>query len=346
MKMLIKRLLFLTLFVCFMGCSDDDNADVINAPVASFCQTGRNDLLFTCFRTDLFDIKSSITQNSIFPNTELLQIPPYSYPAPPNPSSSLGTVIEISGDESIQPLLDNNNCCDITEILDRFPANPSFQWNSITSQLVAVAIFQTQVEISTNGNRIKNIEDIVWTWNSGMGGDTQSGGKTTVEFSSGRDVQEGEILDTITELNENQVYVWAVWAWNENGTAVSFSSRAIPFVVENLPSIALTEPEQLTATNGIWTIVSATDINTNINVTQDFPIQIFTVDLNCDDTTGNDNPIFSTFPNNLMGTIDTIENKITFGTIDFSNLFFPCDERLITRANYDNELLEVIYENR
>ena len=111
---------------------------------------------------------------------------------------------------------------------DTTGATPGFAWEATGQDLVYLSVFDTNIQASSN--RILNSERIVWSWHSGLG----TGREGAVFFEDGRDVINGRMLENgpPTPLEAGASYVWAVWAWDDQGKRVTYSSREIKFTVE------------------------------------------------------------------------------------------------------------------
>jgi hypothetical protein len=94
-----------------------------------------------------------------------------------------------------------------------------------------VAVFSERVAIDNAKNQIINDDAIVWAWNTGMG----TGREGTIGYLDGCSVIDGEIQYGIDPdpLVQGATYLLAIWAWDQRADEVRYSSREIPFVVEN-----------------------------------------------------------------------------------------------------------------
>jgi len=101
---------------------------------------------------------------------------------------------------------------------------PAFSWKATGQTLVCMAIFGTNINITTKAGltTIGNPSDIVWMWNSSM----SSGREGSVFFQQGCPVSGGQPDYTATPnpLTSGKTYTWAVWAWDASGIAVTSSS--------------------------------------------------------------------------------------------------------------------------
>jgi len=109
---------------------------------------------------------------------------------------------------------------------DTVAETPTFTWRVTGRRYVYLGVFSNNFVVS-NGNII-NINDNVWAWHSGLG----TGREGNVSYSDGVNVVRGELqIGPPTSLRSGQGYVWAVWAWGNNGTEITHSSKEMFFVV-------------------------------------------------------------------------------------------------------------------
>lgn len=148
-------------------------------------------------------------EDLVFSNSFQIQIPGYQY------SDSEGIVYYVRGDTSFQ-----------ASYPDTLNSMPVLAWDSIGMKIISVAIFISP--IVTVNNDIVNTEDIVWKWDSGM----DVGRKGYVQYTEGKSVIDGELVDNVTPLKEF-TYYWGVWAWNSEGNRILYSSRLLEFYVLN-----------------------------------------------------------------------------------------------------------------
>lgn len=293
-----------------------------------------------CFDSGLSQITQNLTQSPIFSDTELINTPNYIY-TNGNLNNGLPRDIEVRTDDSVQELLGLTDCCNIVSALNKVDTEPIFEWNSVNNELIAVAIFESNVKLSSDLRRIENVEEAIWTWNTGIGGETKNSNKTRVSYSQGKDIIDGEITESITPLEPGKVYTWAVWAWNAQGTSVEKSSISIPFLVEQAKSIPLVNIFQLaTSSNESWLLQSAINLSTMNDESGSFPFRDFQLFPMCnpdDDTLSIVMYESSTYPQN----IDFFENSsrnvngwvdILVGDYEFSEFEFSCDEFLTVKA--------------
>lgn len=114
--------------------------------------------------------------------------------------------------------------------LCRVTGEPVFTWKVTGERLVYVGVFEDNVTV-TDG-RITNTSSNIWAWHSGLG----TGREGNVLFQQGVDVRDGilQVGRAPTPLQEGRTYVWAVWAWDEEGVQVIKSSQEIFFGVESV----------------------------------------------------------------------------------------------------------------
>ncbi len=116
------------------------------------------------------------------------------------------------------------------DFFDIVSNRPSFIWEKTQSKYVMVAVFNERVAINNEKNQIANKHSIVWAWNTGM----STGQEGAIGYHDGCNVIDDEIQYGITPepLEYGHTYMLAIWAWNQKANEVKYSSREIPFVVE------------------------------------------------------------------------------------------------------------------
>lgn len=116
-----------------------------------------------------------------------------------------------------------------------------FSWNPIivTNQKlendrIVVALFKSVIQVSNLKNEISNKEDIVW-----MGFGQKN--KNAIDFNEGKMVEYDKISQKMVKIYNAKIenlspgiYVWAIWAYNTDGTEIVAASREIPFRVSNI----------------------------------------------------------------------------------------------------------------
>jgi hypothetical protein len=154
-----------------------------------------------------------LNEDLIFKNSQEIQIPPFKYVLSP------GDTVYVRGDLSFN-----------SEVTDTVPPTPVLSWDSVKSNIVCAAIFAKSIQ-SDDHTITNDTSDIVWIWHSGL-----SGGKNgLVKFEEGiRNFNQSqpESLLRAAPLDEGQTYYWAVWAWDNSGIIIKFSSRQLKFTVK------------------------------------------------------------------------------------------------------------------
>jgi hypothetical protein len=172
------------------------------------------------------DFSIPFTNQNIFRNTEYIQVPSFEYKDEYNGKTY--TFHGTCGD-SIHKTPDFIKVIPYN-YFDTISSHPAFSWAKTNSKYVMVAIFNERISIDYEKNQIRNINSIVWAWNTGMG----SGLEGEIGFNNGCDVVNGIIQYNLkpTPLGNGQRYILAIWAWDENAKNIVASSREIPFVTE------------------------------------------------------------------------------------------------------------------
>ena len=117
-----------------------------------------------------------------------------------------------------------------SEIIDTVPSTPTLAWDSINSDIYCAAIFKNSMQVE-NHSIVNDTSDIVWIWHSAL----TEGSNGLVKFEHGikkMNILPSESLQKPDSLNIGQIYYWGVWAWNNSGTEIIFSSRELKFIVE------------------------------------------------------------------------------------------------------------------
>lgn len=143
-----------------------------------------------------------LNEELVFPSSYQITIWSYEYLDP------AGNVFKVQSDTNYTLLADTLN------------DSPVLAWDSIPLKYVSVALFTNPPVVQ--GGEIRNSEDIVWQWHSGM----EFANYGRVQYFEGRNVI-NEIIDyenSPVPLNEGHYY-WAVWAWGNAGVRVLFSSK-------------------------------------------------------------------------------------------------------------------------
>lgn len=175
------------------------------------------------------------------------------------------------GDASLYDLIGAESCCDLLNHIDTVLNEPRLVWYDPENyKLKAVAIFDKQIKLTKDGQRILNTEDIVWTWNSGMDSGYYYDQKMEIKYSWGKMVHSASIAEgPVVPLVSGKIYSWLVWAWNDNGTQVIASSREIPFIVNGIKTISVESVRQI---EGTWHINKLTNADGDEIIDDDFPI--------------------------------------------------------------------------
>lgn len=105
---------------------------------------------------------------------------------------------------------------------------PPFVWEPTEKKYVFAAIFDDE-NIDVKDSKIINKDKIIWAWHSGLG----SGKEGSVSFYDGRKVLNGEVTNELPDkLKSKNYYIFGVWAWNNDGTQILYSSEVIYFYIE------------------------------------------------------------------------------------------------------------------
>ncbi len=155
---------------------------------------------------------ASLSNNDlIFSNSLPLEIPSYTF--------TLGSKeYFVRGDTSY-----------FSNFLDTLPSTPVFKWDTVNVSLIYVGVFD--VPIHTENGSITNSNDLIWAWHSGM----LRGKNGLVQYIDGKTVKsDGSYSDSDpAPLISGNTYYWGVWAWNNSGTQIWFSSRLLKFYVKD-----------------------------------------------------------------------------------------------------------------
>lgn len=153
-----------------------------------------------------------LNEDLVFSSCYEIKIPPYRY------LSDHGDSVFVRGDLSYN-----------TDIIDTVTTTPTLSWEEVESNIICAAIFKNSIVVDNKS--VKNGEsDIVWIWHSGLSG----GENGLVQFSDGIkefDTDNPESVPKPEPLMQGEVYYWAVWAWDNSGIEIRFSSRELRFVV-------------------------------------------------------------------------------------------------------------------
>jgi hypothetical protein len=172
-------------------------------------------IVFVCF-IGIFVIKCTQETNEmnnadlIFHNSYQLKVDPYSY----------------IGADNVKYLCQGDTIY-YTAIPDTFDSQPLIKWDSIKLNVISVSIFTSPVSVADN--KIKNSNEIIWQWNSGMKFDKIS----SIKYLEGKNVLNNIVdYDHLPNPLKPGIYYWAVWGWNSEGTRILYSSRQMSFYVQ------------------------------------------------------------------------------------------------------------------
>jgi len=98
-------------------------------------------------------------------------------------------------------------------------SQPSFAWRATGLKYTVITIFESKIDLQGR-DQIANPEEAIWTWNSGMG----RGREGNISFSDGRDMNNGEIQETITPLSPGKYYI-AAWAYDDQYNLICSSNE-------------------------------------------------------------------------------------------------------------------------
>ena len=152
-------------------------------------------------------------EDLVFNYSYEIKIPPFRY------MSVHGDSVFVRGDQSFN-----------SDIIDTVPSTPTLSWEKVESDIVCAAIFKNS--INAGNHSINNdVSDIIWIWHSGLAG----GENGLVQFEHGIKEIDPDNPDSSSEpepLMHGEIYYWAVWAWDNSGIEIRFSSRELRFVVD------------------------------------------------------------------------------------------------------------------
>lgn len=108
-------------------------------------------------------------------------------------------------------------------------STPSIFWEPTGQPIVMAAIFNDN-NINVSNNNITNWNRAVWAWHSGMG----TGREGNLLFLDGKRVVNGDIdyNNPPLALDTNNYYYLAVWAWDDKGISIKYSSPQIYFAIK------------------------------------------------------------------------------------------------------------------
>lgn len=170
-------------------------------------------LLLICFYGCDENGETVFNEDLIFKNSYEITVPPFSYSLIP------GDSVYVRGDLSFD-----------SEIIDTVPSTPVLAWDSTNSNIICAAIFKDKILVENN-SIINDTSDIVWIWHSGL----SKGSNGLVRFEDGirkMNITQDDTLQNPDTLIKGQIYYWGVWAWNNSGIKINFSSRELRFIVD------------------------------------------------------------------------------------------------------------------
>jgi hypothetical protein len=186
-------------------------------------------ILLGCSKSEP-DFSIPFTDQSVFKNAKYIQVPLYAYK-----DNSNGKTYTFQGTSNDLISVSNPQDRSFIHIIpynyyDTISNHPVFAWEKTGSKNVMVAIFNERISIDNEKQQIKNINAIVWAWNTGM----STGQEGAISYNNGCDVIDGVIQYNMspTPLENSSDYILAIWAWDEYAEQIAYSSREIPFVVE------------------------------------------------------------------------------------------------------------------
>lgn len=208
---------------------------------------------------------SALNYNPLFNSDTVIEIPPFGF-------RQAGISYFFKADSSIAAVSGAAaNCCNATTLMDTSCPTPGFEWSAIDNRLIACAVFSSLPQLTQDGKNISNARDIIWTWNPSFKLAARASGKMRIAFSDGLNVRDGKIIygTDPAPLEKGKIYYWIVWAWDNNGIAVTKSSRVNVFYVPFKPLSSYTE------ILGTWEISKITRLNDGADVTALYPTDTF-----------------------------------------------------------------------
>jgi hypothetical protein len=279
-----------------------------------------------------------VTQGIIplFPNTTLITIPPYSY-------NRNGVTYNINP-QRVFPYV--NESCTFLDSVDLHDPDPLFILPVPDTRLYAVTISDTILNFRVNDpTSIDNVQNILWTWNSGFSTGIISGGKLIVDYLDGKVVKNGNVdsLASLNLLSPGKVYFLSMWSWNDEGTTVVQSTPCIPFLVGS----RLFDYSNYLFVAGTWTLQSATDLTNQVALGNKF--QVPTLQFGgsaCSDGVSSTQLYY--LEDSLPESISFINDSIF--TIPVSTNFknpitlqYICDHKMVFTTNFGDTLFSLIY---
>lgn len=157
---------------------------------------------------------------------QTIDVPTYAYTVKPRT-----VTLRTDSLQRLMPKTNRPNSLDgyTVQLVDAVNDRPLFRWRATGQRLVAMAIFPSRIVV--NNNSIVNSAASVWRWDSSF----PSGKDGEVSYNDGRrlnptqkPVYVPEKVPTALPLGR---YVWCVWAWDDAGINIRYSSRELPFLV-------------------------------------------------------------------------------------------------------------------
>ena len=137
----------------------------------------------------------------VFVNSLKIRVEPYSYF-----NSDSTAIYKILGDSAV--------------VADTVDSLPVFIWQNVWPNIATVVV--SKEFFTVNNNTISNADQIIWQWQPGM----EEGEYGMVAFPEGKPVENENILyDTQPLPLESGLYYWAVWAWDNGGRNIIYSSK-------------------------------------------------------------------------------------------------------------------------
>jgi hypothetical protein len=170
---------------------------------------------------------------AIFNEAEYIWVPAYTYT---DPYTQKEYLFHGTSSDTLTSIIDDGTYETTTVIpyehYDTVSSRPPFIWRKTKSNYVMVAIFNERIAMDQQKNQIANPEAMVWAWNTGM----LTGQEGAIGYEDGCSVIQGVIQygTRPDPLVNGQSYVLAIWAWDNDASVVRYSSREIPFTIEEL----------------------------------------------------------------------------------------------------------------
>jgi len=265
--------------------------------------------------------------------------------------------------DPINTINHSSDICDLLENIDIHNEKPLFILPALNSKLIAISISTRLLNIKVNKQSIENTGDIVWTWNSGLNTGIISNGSLAVNYDDGRLVKNGQVLDSLhaDPLTKGNLYYLTIWAWDDNGKQILYSSPSMPFLIgthlynydnyDFLGKDVSDDVSSLIFTTKTWRLDTAIDLQSNRSITDSFPIKSFSLQTQCQQSKGPSTThlIYSdAFDSTGVHFIDNTAFTLDHHPVIKSqvNLLFVCPEKLIVQTAISNRPTELIYSLR